>query len=160
LGGCTSWCLAQPPSPSVLVNPANANAENQSKELEQALRPSVRTRAGAVLVAADPFYFIRRERLIALAARHSMPAIYDFRAYAEAGSLASYGTHLAEASRQVGIYAGRILRGEQPADLPGHAVHTVDCAAAEYQVLDLSDLGLGVFGDSLNFLLGRTTDFF
>ena len=125
---------------AVLLNRANPNAENQSKELNEAARrlglqlhfvnagsdtdfdgafaTIVQAGAGALLVAADPFYFNRRERLVALAARHAIPAIYDFRAYAEAGGLASYGTHLAEAYRQVGIYAARILKGEKPADLP------------------------------------------
>jgi putative tryptophan/tyrosine transport system substrate-binding protein len=125
---------------AVLVNPANANVENQSNELKEAasrlglqlhfvnasserefdaaFAAIVRMRAGALLVAADPFYFNRRKQLVALAAWHSIPAIYDFRAYAEAGGLASYGTHLAGAYRQVGTYAGRILKGEKPADLP------------------------------------------
>ena len=125
---------------AVLVNPANANVENQSKELKQAagalglqlhfvnhsselvfeadFAAIVRMRAGALLVAADPFYFNRRIQLVALAARHSIPAIYDFRAYAEAGGLASYGTDLADAYRQLGNYAGRVLKGEKPAELP------------------------------------------
>ena len=70
------------------------------------------------MVAADPFYFGQRAQLVALAAQHAIPTIYDFRAYADAGGLASYGTHLADAYRQVGIYAARILKGEKPADLP------------------------------------------
>jgi putative tryptophan/tyrosine transport system substrate-binding protein len=125
---------------AVLVNRTNPSAENQSKALQEAARTlglemhfveasderafdaafasMVQMRAGALLVAADPFFFNQRERLVALAARHSIPAIYDFRAYAEAGGLASYGTDLGDAYRQVGIYAGRILRGEKPVDLP------------------------------------------
>jgi putative ABC transport system substrate-binding protein len=88
------------------------------REFDVAFTTIVQTHAGALLVTADPFYFTRREQLIALTARHSIPAIYDFRAYAEAGGLASYGTHLPDAHRQAGIYAGRILKGEKPADLP------------------------------------------
>lgn len=125
---------------AVLINPANANAERQSKELkdvgstlglqlhfenasnerefEMAFARIVQTPAKALLVASDPLYFNRREQLIALAARHSIPAMYDFRAYAEAGGLASYGTHLTDDYRQIGIYAARILNGENPADLP------------------------------------------
>jgi putative ABC transport system substrate-binding protein len=125
---------------AVLANPNNPNVENQTRELKDAARTLglqlhfvnagsdlefasafaaiVQTRAGAHLVAADPFFFSRHVQLVALAARHSIPAIYDFRAYAQAGGLASYGTHLAEAYRQVGIYAGRILKGEKPNDLP------------------------------------------
>jgi putative tryptophan/tyrosine transport system substrate-binding protein len=74
--------------------------------------------AKALLVAADPFFNTRREKLIELAARHAVPAIYEFRDYPAAGGLMSYGISLADAYHQIGVYTGRILRGEKPTDLP------------------------------------------
>ena len=75
-------------------------------------------RAGALIVSTDPYLFGRRNQIIALAARHSLPTIYDRREFAAAGGLITYGTHLADAYRQIGVYAGRILKGEKPAELP------------------------------------------
>jgi putative tryptophan/tyrosine transport system substrate-binding protein len=77
-----------------------------------------RQRAGALQVCSSPFFNARREQLVVLAARHAVPAIFEWRDFAAAGGLMSYGTNLADAYRQVGLYAGQILRGAKPADLP------------------------------------------
>jgi putative ABC transport system substrate-binding protein len=87
-------------------------------ELNAALASLSDHRPDALLVGADPFFMIRREELVALVARHGVPAVYPFREYTAAGGLMSYGTNIATAYRQAGIYAGRILKGAKPADLP------------------------------------------
>src|SRR5262249_37660300 len=71
-----------------------------------------------MLVAADPFFDTRRDRIIALTAQHKLPALYQFREYVMDGGLMSYGVSFREAYREVGIYAARILNGAKPADLP------------------------------------------
>jgi putative tryptophan/tyrosine transport system substrate-binding protein len=125
---------------AVLVNPNFADAENQLRDVEEAaarlevqlvivranaesdfdaaFSTLVRQRAGALLVCSSPFFNGRREQLVVLAARHAVPAIFEWRDFAAAGGLMSYGTSLADAYRQVGVYAGQILRGAKPADLP------------------------------------------
>jgi putative tryptophan/tyrosine transport system substrate-binding protein len=93
----------------------NASTPN---ELNSALTAVAEQRPDALLVGSDPFFLVVREELVALVARLAIPAIYPFREFPEAGGLVSYGTNIATAYRQAGIYTGRILKGAKPADLP------------------------------------------
>ncbi len=125
---------------ALLVNSNNPNAEPTTRNAQEAARAKgaqllilkagsegeieaafgslVQLQAGALVVADDPFFYSRREQLVALASRHAVPAIYAWREFAAAGGLISYGTSVTAVYRQVGIYAGRILKGAKPADLP------------------------------------------
>jgi len=108
---------AQEAATATGVRVVRINASSAS-EFDQAFATMADQRVGALLVAADPYFFSQHQRLVALAARHKIPAIYEWRDYPVAGGLMSYGTVLADAYRQNGIYAARILKGERPADLP------------------------------------------
>jgi putative ABC transport system substrate-binding protein len=125
---------------AMLVNPNNPSAETDTRDvrlaasavgqqilvltagserdIDTAFAMLAERRADALLVAHDPFFLGRRDQLVALAARHAVPAIYEFREFAMAGGLMSYGSSLANNYRLAAVYAGRILKGEKPADLP------------------------------------------
>ena len=87
-------------------------------DLESAFNTLEQKGVGALVVSTDGYLFSRRNHIVALAARHTMPAIYDRREYATSGGLVSYGTHLGEAFRQMGVYVARVLKGEKTTDLP------------------------------------------
>lgn len=89
-----------------------------ASEIDAAFDELVRRRARAVIVAADPFYSARASQLVVLSARHAIPAIYSNREFTAAGGLISYGNSVSDAHRRAGVYAGRILKGAKPVDLP------------------------------------------
>jgi putative ABC transport system substrate-binding protein len=133
---------------ALLVNPNNPVTEPETKvmrdaarslglqlhvldastegEIDAAFEKLIEVRAGGLVVIADPFLTSQRSQIVALAARHAVPAIYGLREFAAGGGLMSYGIDLADAYRQVGIYAGKILKGAKPADLPVQRVVRVE----------------------------------
>jgi putative ABC transport system substrate-binding protein len=124
----------------ILINPTNDNAEHQLKdiaqggltlsrpisiqkasnvrEIEVAFNTFAQQQVDALLVGSDPYFFGEREKIVGLAARYNLPAIYEWREFAQTGGLASYGTNLLDNYRMAGVYVGRILKGEKPANLP------------------------------------------
>ena len=124
----------------VLLNPSRLDYDLQSNDVKEAARAigqqieilkasnrdeidaafarMVQIKVGALVVGADPSFNTWREQIVVLAARHLIPAVYELREFAVAGGLMSYGTSLVESYRQVGVYAGRVLKGEKPTDLP------------------------------------------
>jgi putative ABC transport system substrate-binding protein len=124
----------------MFVNPNNPNADSVTRnaretarslglqlhilyagspvEIDTAFAGLVEQRIGILLSAADPFFMGRRDQVVALAARHAVPAIYFAREFATAGGLMSYGTSISDAYRLAGVYTGKILKGARPADLP------------------------------------------
>jgi putative ABC transport system substrate-binding protein len=125
---------------AALLNPSNAQAQAQESQVQRAARvigrqvlvlkastaheietafaALVHERAGALFVGGDTFFTSQVTLFVVLTARHSLPTIYPFRSYVDAGGLMSYGSSLLDAYRQTGVYAGRVLKGEKPADLP------------------------------------------
>ena len=95
-------------------------------EIDAAFEKLIELRAGGLLVSVDAFLTNQRDQIVALAARHAVPAIYGYRAFPVAGGLMSYGLNPADAYRQVGTYAGKILKGTKPADLPVQQVARVE----------------------------------
>jgi putative ABC transport system substrate-binding protein len=89
-----------------------------SREIEAAFASFVHERPDALFIGAEPYFYSRRVQLAVLAASHRLPSTYSQRDFAEAGGLMSYGTNVADAWRQIGVYAGRLLKGTKPADLP------------------------------------------
>jgi putative ABC transport system substrate-binding protein len=138
--GLLSELVPAPAAIAILMNPNNADADTEVKDVQEAaavtgrrilvlkaintgeIEPAfgmlAQRGAGGLLVGADAFFGSQRHQIIALAARHAIPAIYTIREYAEAGGLMSYGTSFTDGHRLAGVYAGRILKGEKPADLP------------------------------------------
>jgi putative ABC transport system substrate-binding protein len=133
---------------AVLVNPNNPTAESiigavqeaarakgvevqvlkagTEGEIETAFASAVQFQAGALVVGGDPFFNSRREQLAALASRHAVPAIYEYREFPDTGGLISYGPSLTDTWRKVGIYVGKILNGAKPADLPVQQPTTIE----------------------------------
>jgi putative ABC transport system substrate-binding protein len=88
------------------------------QEIDTAFAILAQQRAGAVIVSGDPFFDSQRDKLVAFSAHHAIPAIYQWREFADIGGLISYGTSITDAYHQAGVYTGKVLKGAKPADLP------------------------------------------
>ncbi len=88
------------------------------QEIDAAFETIVRARVPALAIGADPFFDTRRTKLVALAAQYAVPTMYQFREFVTSGGLMSYGVDVPDSYRQIAVYAGRILKGAKPADLP------------------------------------------
>jgi putative tryptophan/tyrosine transport system substrate-binding protein len=99
----------------ITIHVLNASTEH---DLDEAFASLAKLRANGLVVPAEPFFISQRERIVALAARHAVAAIYGLREYAQSGGLMSYGASLPDSYRRAAVYVGRILKGEKPSDLP------------------------------------------
>jgi putative tryptophan/tyrosine transport system substrate-binding protein len=134
---------------ALLLNPTSPNlAETQSRDLHAAARTLglnihvlqastdrdleaifaklIQSQAGGLVISSDSFFFTRSEQLATLAGRYAMPTIFGFREFPVAGGLMSYGGNIADSHRWLGVYTGRILKGEKPADLPVQQATKID----------------------------------
>ena len=105
-------------SASALGLPIEILRAGTAREIDAAFANLVQKPGGALLVSPDTFFTSRRAQIVTLAARHALPAIYSVREFAEVGGLTSYGPNVVTVYQQTGIYVGRVLKGEKPADLP------------------------------------------
>ena len=128
----TSPVLAEPQSRDIQAAARVLGIElhvlhaSTDRDFDMVFATLVRLRAAALVIGTDAFFSSRSKQLAELTVRHAIPTIYQYREFVAAGGLMSYGTSLADAYRQVGIYAGKILDGAQPADLPVQQVVKVD----------------------------------
>src|SRR5262249_9458221 len=112
---CSKAAVTAASALGIAVRVVNASTEH---ELDEAFASLANLGAGGLVVPGEPFFDSQRDRIVALAARNAVPAIYTFREYAVAGGLVGYGPNLRDSYRRAGTYVARVLRGEKPADLP------------------------------------------
>jgi putative ABC transport system substrate-binding protein len=133
LPSATSFALLVNPTNPALAEPVSRNVQTAARmlginlhvlhassetELDAVLATAVRLRAAGVVVGPDPLFNSRIEQLAALSVRHALPVLYQWREFVAAGGLLGYGSSITDAYRLAGVYTGRILKGDKPADLP------------------------------------------